>query len=82
MAQQSLGRLRAAWTRVICRGVHRPLVRQCQYVLQLPLTGTNSRSVFNNINQIQPHEIEEESEEESDDEDVFASLPPTTADQE
>ena len=34
------------------------------------------------LQQQQPHEIEEESEEESDDGDVFAFLPPTTADQE
>jgi len=34
------------------------------------------------LQQQQPHEIEEGSEEESDDEDVFAFLPPTTADQE
>ncbi|KAF8806706.1 hypothetical protein BYT27DRAFT_6636900 [Phlegmacium glaucopus] len=40
------------------------------------------RDQFQHRLQPQPYEVDEEYEEESDDEDVFAFLPPTTADQE
>lgn len=48
-----------------------------------PTTAFDKDQFQHRIQQQQPHEIaEEEFEEESDDEDVFAFLPPTTADQE